>query len=75
MAVNADHDAALAARGARTDKVNNNAQGWGIAALVILLAIVTNAFIYVVHKRTFKAPTDPTNVTAPAEASTAQGAH
>ena len=66
MAVNADHNAALVARGAGTDRVNNTAQGWGIAGLVILLAIISNAFIYVVHKKTFKAPTDPTNVTAPA---------
>ena len=75
MAVNADHNAALVARGAGTDRVNNTAQGWGIAGLVILLAIISNAFIYVVHKKTFKAPTDPTNVTAPATSSTSQGAH
>lgn len=67
MAVNADHNT-LRARQGGTDRVNNNAQGWGIAGLVIALAIAANAFIYFVHKATYKHPTDPTYITgAPAQ--------
>ena len=43
--------------------------------IAISLAILANAFIYVVHKNTYKSPTDPTNVTAPQEATTATGGH
>ena len=48
--------------------VNNNAQGWGVAGAVIVLALLANAFIFYVHKRTWKNPVDPTNVSAPAVA-------
>ena len=48
-----------------TGKVNNNAQGWGVAAFIVVLAILSNLFIYSVHKRTYKAPTDPTYVDTP----------
>ena len=48
-----------------TGKVNNNAQGWGVAAFIVVLAIISNIFIYTVHKKTYKAPTDPTWVDAP----------
>ena len=58
-----------------TDRVNNNAQGWGIAAFIVLLAILANAFIYVVHKNTYKSPNDPTNVTAPQEVTTPTAGH
>lgn len=34
-------------------------KGWGIAALVILLAIVSNLFIFWVHKSTYRHPADP----------------
>ena len=53
---------------ASTGRVNNNSQGWGVAAAVIVLAIVVNAFIFWVHKSTWKNPVDPTNVSAPAAA-------
>ena len=53
---------------ASTGRVNNNSQGWGVAAAVIVLAIVANAFIFWVHKSTWKDPVDPTNVSAPAAA-------
>ena len=53
------------ARTASTGKVNNNAQGWGVAAFIVVLAILSNLFIYTVHKRTYKNPIDPTYVNAP----------
>ena len=65
MAVNADQNA-LRARQGGTGRVNNTAQGWGIAGLVIALAIAANAFIYLVHKATYKHPSDPTYITTPA---------
>jgi hypothetical protein len=34
--------------------------GWGIAALVCLLALVCAVGAGVIHKRTYKHPTDPT---------------
>ena len=51
-----------------TGRVNNNSQGWGIAGAVIMLAILVNAWIFWVHKSTWKNPVDPTNVTSPAAA-------
>lgn len=42
-------------------------RGWGIAAFVVALAIVTNAFIFYVHKQTYRHPTDPTTVNVPGE--------
>ena len=51
-----------------TGPVNNNSQGWGVAAAVIVLAILVNAWIFWVHKSTWKNPVDPTNVSAPAAA-------
>jgi hypothetical protein len=37
--------------------------GWGIAVLVFALAAVCIAGVTVIHKRTYKHPTDPTNHT------------
>lgn len=34
--------------------------GWGIAALVVLLALVCAVGAGVIHQRTYKHPTDPT---------------
>ena len=48
-----------------TGKVNNNAQGWGVVAFIVALAILSNLFIYTVHKRTYKPPIDPTYVDTP----------
>ena len=35
-------------------------QGWSVAGLVILLAAACIAMTVVIHKRTYKHPTDPT---------------
>ena len=43
------------------------ARGWGIAAFVVALAIVANAFIFYVHTQTYRHPTDPTAVNVPGE--------
>jgi hypothetical protein len=37
----------------------NTSQGWGAAAATVLLALVLAVTATVVHKRTYKAPTDP----------------
>lgn len=42
-------------------------RGWGIAGLVVALAIVANAFIFFVHKQTYRDPRDPTAVRVPGE--------
>jgi hypothetical protein len=33
-------------------------EGWGVAMFIVLLAIASAAFATVVHKRTYKHPTD-----------------
>jgi hypothetical protein len=38
---------------------NNNAQGWGIAALIVLLALVCAFSAFTIHKRTYRDPTNP----------------
>jgi hypothetical protein len=38
------------------DRVNPSAQGWGVAAFIIALAIVANATAYSVHKATYLKP-------------------
>ena len=38
---------------------HNNAQGWGIAALVVLLALVCAFSAFTIHKRTYRDPTNP----------------
>jgi hypothetical protein len=35
-------------------------EGWSIAALVFLLAAICIVAVTVIHKRTYKHPTDPT---------------
>jgi hypothetical protein len=35
-------------------------QGWGVAALIVLLALALITGATVIHKRTYKPPTDPT---------------
>ncbi len=49
-----------------SDKVNNNAQGWGAAAATTLLALACVAFAYTVHIKTYHSPND---VLAPVEKS------
>lgn len=43
------------------DRVNPSAQGWGVAALIVALAIIANVTAYSIHKATYlkpdKAPT------------------
>lgn len=35
-------------------------EGWGVALLVVLLAVVCIVTATVIHKRTYRHPTDPT---------------
>ncbi len=37
-------------------KVNPSAQGWGFAAAIIILAVVTNLVVYSIHKATYLKP-------------------
>lgn len=41
------------------DRVNPSAQGWGIAALIIALAIAANVTAYAIHKATYLKPDAP----------------
>jgi hypothetical protein len=57
----------LIQRGARTvstDRVNPSSKGWGIAALIIALAIIANVTAYSIHKATYL---KPDRASAPAE--------
>ncbi|MBI3789526.1 MAG: hypothetical protein HY275_01435 [Gemmatimonadetes bacterium] len=47
-----------------SDKVNNNAQGWGAAAATVVLALACVGIAYTVHSRTYHSPND---VLAPVE--------
>jgi hypothetical protein len=49
-----------------TDRVNPSSQGWGVAALIIALAIIANVTAYSIHKATYLKPDH-------APAATAQG--
>ena len=49
-----------------TDRVNPSSKGWGVAALIIALAIIANLTAYSVHKATYL---KPDKAKAPAEAS------
>ena len=39
-----------------TDQVNPSSKGWGIAALIIALAIIANVTAYSIHKATYLKP-------------------
>jgi hypothetical protein len=39
-----------------TDRVNPSSQGWGVAALIITLAIIANVTAYSIHKATYLKP-------------------
>jgi len=39
--------------------VSPSSQGWGVAALIIILAIVANTMAYRVHKATYLQPDAP----------------
>ncbi|MBX9927815.1 MAG: hypothetical protein K2X99_02790 [Gemmatimonadaceae bacterium] len=47
-------------------QVNPSAQGWGVAAFIIVLAIVSNVAAYSIHKATYLKP-DKAPATASAE--------
>ena len=49
-----------------TDRVNPSSKGWGVAALIIALAIIANLTAYSIHKATYL---KPDKAKAPAEAS------
>jgi len=42
-----------------TDRYNPTSQGWGIAALIIALAILANVTAYSIHKATYLKPDRP----------------
>ena len=33
---------------------NNNSQGWGIVALVVVITIAANAWSYMIHKKSYR---------------------
>ena len=39
--------------------VNNNSQGWGVAAFVVLLAVAAAFGAWTIHKRTYQHPRAP----------------
>lgn len=49
-----------------TERVNPSSKGWGVAALIIGLAIIANVTAYSIHKATYL---KPDKAKAPAEAS------
>jgi hypothetical protein len=38
---------------------NNNAQGWGVAAFIVALALACTFSAHYIHQRTFRSPNDP----------------
>jgi len=38
---------------------NNNAQGWGVAAFIVALALGLTFTAHYIHERTFRSPNDP----------------
>ena len=56
---------------------NNNAKGWGVAALIVGLALACVIAAFTIHTRTFRDPTNPmghsrsANKGTPAEAAPA----
>lgn len=45
-------------------QVNPSSQGWGVAAFIIILAIVANTMAYKIHKATYLAPDAPSTAAA-----------
>lgn len=41
------------------NNLSPSSQGWGVAALIIVLAIVANTVAYRIHKATYLAPDTP----------------
>jgi hypothetical protein len=51
-------------------------EGWGVAGLVVLLTAACIVAVTIIHQRTYKNPTDPTNPNGGAKAHTeAPAAH
>jgi hypothetical protein len=50
----------MADRRDRQTVVNNNAQGWGVAAFITLLAILCAAGAWYIHTQTYRHPRYPT---------------
>lgn len=46
-----------------TDRYNPNNKGWGVAALIVALAIIANVTAYSIHKATYLKP-DKANTSA-----------
>lgn len=44
--------------------VSPSSQGWGVAAFIIVLAIVANTVAYKIHQATYLAPDAPTAAAA-----------
>jgi len=42
-----------------TERYNPNNKGWGIAAIIIALAIIANVTAYSIHKATYLQPDKP----------------
>jgi hypothetical protein len=53
-----DRNDVAVARGERAP-VNNNAQGWGVAAFIVALAIACTLGAWTLHKQTYRSPNDP----------------
>jgi hypothetical protein len=47
-----------------TDRVNPSSKGWGVAALIIALAIIANVTAYSIHKATYLKPDKATSPAA-----------
>ncbi|MHB8837868.1 MAG: hypothetical protein ACYC7F_02825 [Gemmatimonadaceae bacterium] len=45
-------------------RVKPSSQGWGVAAFIIILAIVANTMAYRIHKATYLKPDAPAAATA-----------
>ena len=39
--------------------VSPSSQGWGVAAFIVVLAVVVNAVVYQIHKATYLKPDAP----------------
>ena len=48
-------------------------EGWGVAGLVLLLTAICIVAVTVIHKRTYKHPTDPTHMAVGARAKPVTG--
>lgn len=53
-----DRNDVAVARG-ESAPVNNNAQGWGVAAFIVVLAIACTFGAWTLHKETYRSPNDP----------------